>query len=49
MKKKAEKDRIRKGLNVLIATPGRLCDHLDTTMALDLAKVEFLVFDEADR
>ena len=49
MKKKSEKDRIRRGLNVLIATPGRLCDHLDTTMALDLSKIEYLVFDEADR
>jgi ATP-dependent RNA helicase DDX31/DBP7 len=49
MKKKAEKDRIRRGLNILIATPGRLCDHLDTTMALDLSKLEYLIFDEADR
>jgi hypothetical protein len=49
MKKKSEKDRIRRGLNILIATPGRLCDHLDTTMALDLSKVEYLIFDEADR
>jgi superfamily II DNA/RNA helicase len=49
MKKKAEKDRIRRGMNVLIATPGRLCDHLDTTLALDLSKVDYLIFDEADR
>lgn len=49
MKKKAEKDRIRRGLNILVATPGRLCDHLDTTMALDLSKIQFLIFDEADR
>lgn len=49
MKKKSEKDRIRRGLNILVATPGRLCDHLDTTMALNLSKVEYLVFDEADR
>lgn len=49
MKKKSEKDRIRRGLNILIATPGRLCDHLDTTIALDLSKIEFLIFDEADR
>ena len=49
MKKKSEKDRIRRGLNVLVATPGRLCDHLDTTMALDLSKLKYLVFDEADR
>jgi len=26
-----------------------LCDHLDTTIALDLSKIEFLIFDEADR
>jgi ATP-dependent RNA helicase DDX31/DBP7 len=49
MKKKSEKDRIRRGLNILIATPGRLCDHLDTTMALDLSKLDYLIFDEADR
>jgi ATP-dependent RNA helicase DDX31/DBP7 len=49
MKKKAEKDRIRRGLNILVATPGRLCDHLDTTQALDLSKLEYLIFDEADR
>ena len=49
MKKKSEKDRIRRGLNILIATPGRLCDHLDTTLALDLSKLEYLIFDEADR
>ena len=49
MKKKSEKDRIRRGLNILVATPGRLCDHLDTTMALDLSKVDYLIFDEADR
>jgi ATP-dependent RNA helicase DDX31/DBP7 len=49
MKKKSEKDRIRRGLNILVATPGRLCDHLDTTIALNLSKIEFLVFDEADR
>ena len=49
MKKKSEKDRIRRGLNILVATPGRLCDHLDTTMALNLCQIEFLIFDEADR
>lgn len=49
MKKKSEKDRIRRGLNILVATPGRLCDHLDTTIALDLSTVDYLVFDEADR
>lgn len=30
-KKKSEKNRIRKGLNIIISTPGRLLDHLDST------------------
>jgi superfamily II DNA/RNA helicase len=35
-------------LDVLIATPGRLLDHLDSRVA-DLSGVEMLVLDEADR
>ncbi|KAE8555860.1 hypothetical protein EYB25_000558 [Talaromyces marneffei] len=34
-KKKSEKARLRKGLNILVATPGRLVDHLDNTQVLD--------------
>lgn len=30
-KKKSEKNRIRKGINIIISTPGRLLDHLDST------------------
>ena len=48
-KKKSEKARLRKGLNVLVATPGRLADHLDTTEVLDVSKVRWLVLDEGDR
>eukprot|EP00727_Mastigamoeba_balamuthi_P007946 m51a1_g3772 putative probable atp-dependent rna helicase ddx31 (561) ;mRNA; f:140777-142702 len=48
-KKQAEKARIRKGLNVVIATPGRLVDHLNTTASLDCSRAEWLVLDEADR
>ena len=48
-KKKSEKARLRKGLNVLIATPGRLADHLDHTEALDVSRVRWLVLDEGDR
>lgn len=48
-RKKSEKARLRKGLNILVATPGRLVDHLDNTTVLDVSKVRFLVLDEGDR
>lgn len=48
-KKKSEKARIRKGMNIIVATPGRLVDHIRTTECLSLAKLQWLVFDEADR
>lgn len=34
---------------VLIATPGRLVDHVDNTPGVTLAHVEYLVLDESDR
>jgi ATP-dependent RNA helicase DDX31/DBP7 len=48
-KKKSEKARLRKGLNILVATPGRLADHLDNTKVLDVSRVRWLVLDEGDR
>jgi ATP-dependent RNA helicase RhlE len=39
---------MRAGVDVLIATPGRLLDHLSSSYA-SLKNVEFLVLDEADR
>ncbi|KAJ5546168.1 hypothetical protein N7494_003753 [Penicillium frequentans] len=48
-KKKSEKARLRKGLNILVATPGRLADHLDNTRVLDVSNVRWLVLDEGDR
>ncbi|WP_368408156.1 DEAD/DEAH box helicase [Asticcacaulis machinosus] len=36
------------GLDILVATPGRLIDHLDQK-TVDLRGVEFLVLDEADQ
>jgi ATP-dependent RNA helicase RhlE len=41
-------DRLRRGVDILIATPGRLLD-LHGQRAVDLSKVEILVLDEADR
>ncbi|PHH65311.1 hypothetical protein CDD81_2723 [Ophiocordyceps australis] len=47
--KKAEKARIRKGINFLVATPGRLADHIENTKALKLSTVRWLILDEGDR
>lgn len=47
--KKREKARLRKGTNVLVATPGRLLDHMRNTQSFLYGFCEFLVLDEADR
>lgn len=39
---------LKKGIAVVIATPGRLCDHLREGN-LDLSNIQYLVLDEADR
>ncbi len=41
-------DRLRRGLDILVATPGRLLDHAGQG-TVDLSKIEILVLDEADR
>jgi len=40
--------KLRKGVDVIVATPGRLLDHLQQK-TIDLSNVEVLVLDEADR
>lgn len=47
--RRSEKARIRKGITVLVGTPGRLIDHVEHTNTLNLGKVRFFVLDEADR
>jgi ATP-dependent RNA helicase RhlE len=39
---------LKQGVDILVATPGRLLDHMDQG-TVDLSKVEILVLDEADR
>ncbi len=39
---------LRRGLDLVVATPGRLLDHLGQG-TIDLSAIEFLVLDEADR
>jgi ATP-dependent RNA helicase RhlE len=41
-------DALRRGTDILIATPGRLLDHAQQR-TVDLSQVEILVLDEADR
>jgi len=40
--------RLRKGVDVVVATPGRLLDHMQQG-TIDLSAIEVLVLDEADR
>ena len=46
---KSQEAALRAGPDVLIATPGRLIDHLHNAPSFDLQTIEILVLDEADR
>jgi ATP-dependent RNA helicase DDX51/DBP6 len=35
--------------DIIVATPGRLIDHLEQTDGFDISRLKFLVVDEADR
>jgi ATP-dependent RNA helicase RhlE len=41
-------DALRRGTDIVVATPGRLLDHAQQG-TIDLARVDYLVLDEADR
>lgn len=46
--KRAEADKLTKGVNLIIATPGRLLDHLQSTPFV-FKNLKSLIIDEADR
>ncbi|PSN35787.1 hypothetical protein C0J52_09481 [Blattella germanica] len=46
---KAQEAVLRKNPDIVIATPGRLIDHLKNTPTFSLDNIEVLVLDEADR
>ncbi|XP_051492202.1 probable ATP-dependent RNA helicase DDX31 isoform X2 [Apus apus] len=48
-KRKSEKARLRKGINILISTPGRLVDHIKSTECIHFRHTQWLIIDEADR
>ncbi|MFQ5420864.1 MAG: DEAD/DEAH box helicase [Anaerolineae bacterium] len=45
---KPQIDELRLGVDILVATPGRLLDHV-SQRTIDLSNIEILVLDEADR
>ncbi|KAJ5295945.1 hypothetical protein PENANT_c001G04177 [Penicillium antarcticum] len=47
--RRAEADKLMKGVNLLIATPGRLLDHLQNTQGFIFKNLKTLIIDEADR
>ncbi|KAK3115659.1 ATP-dependent RNA helicase [Teratosphaeriaceae sp. CCFEE 6253] len=47
--RRAEQEKLSKGVNLLIATPGRLLDHLQNTQGFAFKNLRALIIDEADR
>ncbi|KAI9281866.1 ATP-dependent RNA helicase HAS1 [Sporodiniella umbellata] len=47
--RKAEADKLVKGVNLIVATPGRLLDHLQNTRGFVYKNLKALIIDEADR
>ena len=49
LENKGQEVALRKNPDIIIATPGRLVDHLRNTPSFNLQNIEILVLDEADR
>jgi ATP-dependent RNA helicase DDX31/DBP7 len=48
-KRKSEKARLRKGIHIVVGSPGRLLDHIGHTESWRLSECFCVVLDEADR
>ena len=46
---KKEKARLRKGVTILVCTPGRFLYHLQNTENIGLSRLQYMIIDEADR
>ena len=46
---KAQEAALRLGPDIVVATPGRLIDHLHNAPSFSLDNIEILILDEADR
>lgn len=47
--RRQEAEKLVKGVNILVATPGRLLDHLQNTQGFVFKNLKALIIDEADR
>lgn len=47
--RRSEAEKLEKGVNILVATPGRLLDHLQNTRGFVHSNLAMLIIDEADR
>jgi ATP-dependent RNA helicase DDX18/HAS1 len=47
--RKEEAEKLAKGVCLLVATPGRLLDHLQNTKDFGVSNLQMLIIDEADR
>ena len=47
--RRTEAERLVKGVNLLVATPGRLLDHMQNTKGFAFGSLKVFVMDEADR
>lgn len=47
--RRAEADKLQKGVNLIVATPGRLLDHLQNTKGFVFSNLKTFCIDEADR
>ncbi|KAK8967222.1 DEAD-box ATP-dependent RNA helicase 27 [Platanthera guangdongensis] len=46
---RGDAEQLTQGVNILVATPGRLLDHLQHTQGFIYKNMKFLIIDEADR